>query len=144
MITEVIDLERLLDQYDSGAVLIGPLLRLSLKSSYRYFYIAGKGGDVYQATLGLGVIKSEAAAQRQRADVIKKLEGRFAEVLSFDGDVAMLQASPCQVVKGEDHRGLDPSTSSNVRGEESDRSTKYRRRRLCHRAAGRLRRTAHR
>jgi hypothetical protein len=92
MITEVIDLERLLDQYDSGAVLIGPLLRLSLKSSYRYFYIAGKGSDVYQATLGLGVIKSEAAAQRERADVIKKLEGRFAEVLSFDGDVAMLQA----------------------------------------------------
>ena len=92
MITEVIDLERVLDQYDSGAVLIGPLLRLSLKSSYRYFYIAGKGSDVYQATLGLGVIKSEAAAQRQRADVIKKLEGRFAEVLSFDGDVAMLQA----------------------------------------------------
>jgi hypothetical protein len=91
MITKVIDLERLLDQYDSGAVLIGPLLRLSLKSSYRYFYIAGKGGAVYQATLGLGVIKSEAAAQRQRADVIKKLEGRFAEVLSFEGDVAMLQ-----------------------------------------------------
>ena len=74
MITEVIDLERLLDQYDSGAVLIGPLLSLSLKSSYRYFYIAGKGSDVYEATLGLGVIKSEAAAQRQRADVIKKLE----------------------------------------------------------------------
>ena len=92
MITEVIDLERLLDQYDSGAVLIGPLLRLSLKSSYRYFYIAGKGSDVYEATLGLGVIKSEAAAQRQRADVIKKLESRFAEVLTFDGDVAMLQA----------------------------------------------------
>ena len=92
MITEFINLERLLDQYDSGAVLIGPLLRLSLKSSYRYFYIAGKGSDVYQATLGLGVIKSEAAAQRQRAEVIKKLEGRFAEVLTFDGDVAMLQA----------------------------------------------------
>ena len=92
MITEVIDLERLLDQYDSGAVLIGPLLSLSLKSSYRYFYIAGKGSDVYEATLGLGVIKSEAAAQRQRADVIKKLESRFAEVLTFDGDVAMLQA----------------------------------------------------
>ena len=92
MITEVIDLERLLDQYDSGAVLIGPLLRLSLKSSYRYFYIAGKGRDVYEATLGLGVIKSEAAAQRQRADVIKKLESWFAEVMTFDGDVAMDQA----------------------------------------------------
>jgi hypothetical protein len=92
MITEVIDLESLLNQYDPGAVLIGPLLRLSLKSSYRYFYIAGKGSDVYQATLGLGVIKSEAAAQRQRADVVKKLESRFAEVLTFDGDVAMLQA----------------------------------------------------
>ncbi len=92
MITEVIDLESLLNQYDPGAVLIGPLLRLSLKSSYRYFYIAGKGSDVYEATLGLGVIKSEAAAQRQRADVVKKLESRFAEVLTFDGDVAMLQA----------------------------------------------------
>jgi hypothetical protein len=92
MITEVTDLERLLGQYDSGVVLVGPLLRLSMNSSYRYFYIAGKGSKVYQATVGLGVIESETAAQKQRADVVKELESCFAEVLTFAGDVAMLQA----------------------------------------------------
>lgn len=91
MIAEIIDLERLLGQYDPGVVLVGPILRLSMNSSYRYFYIAGKGSKVYEATLGLGVIESETAAQGQRADVVKELKSRFAEVRTFDSDVTMLQ-----------------------------------------------------
>jgi hypothetical protein len=92
MITEVIDLERLLGQYDPGVVLVGPILRLSMSSIYRYFYIAGKGSKVYEATLGLGAIESETAAQGQRAVVVKELKSRFKEVQTFDSDLTMLQA----------------------------------------------------
>jgi cytoskeletal protein RodZ len=93
MITNVSDLELVLSQCDPGVILVGPLLGLSVNSSYRYCYIAGNGSKVFWATIGIAFVESETAAQRQRADIVEGLERRFAQVLSFDSDVAMLQAA---------------------------------------------------
>jgi hypothetical protein len=82
MITHTLDVDPLLGQYDPGAILVGPLLSLSMSSSYRYFYIAGNGGKVYE-TISLGFVEVETDAQTQRADFIEKLKSRFAEVLTF-------------------------------------------------------------
>ena len=49
MINDLTDLEPLLAQYDPGKVLIGPLLNLSINSSFRFFYIAGNGPKIYES-----------------------------------------------------------------------------------------------
>jgi hypothetical protein len=91
MITDLIDVEPLLGQHDPGMVLVGPLLSLSINSSYRYFYIAGKGSKVYE-TISLGFVELETTAQTQHADFIKKLETRFAQVLTFGSHLEMARA----------------------------------------------------
>jgi hypothetical protein len=91
MITDMIDLEPLLDQYDPETLLVGPLLGLSLSSNYRYFHIAGNGTKIYHA-VGLGFVDSEADADMQRAEIIQKLKARFAEVVSFVSHPEMARA----------------------------------------------------
>ena len=82
MITHTIEVEQLLGQYDPGMILVGPLLSLSMSSSFRYFYVAGNGSRVYE-TISLGFVEFEASAQTQRADFIGKLNKRFAEVVDL-------------------------------------------------------------
>jgi Sel1 repeat len=91
MITDLINVEPLLGQHDPGVILVGPLLSLSMNSSYRYFYIAGKGSKVYE-TISLGFEEVEAVAQARRADFIEKLNSRFAEVLTFVSHLEMARA----------------------------------------------------
>src|SRR5580704_14642785 len=91
MITDLIDVEPVLDQHDPGMILVGPLLSRSLNSGYRYFYIAGIGSKVYE-TISL-FVEVEADAQTQRADFIEKLETRFAEVLTFGSHLEMAHAA---------------------------------------------------
>jgi hypothetical protein len=79
MISDTIDLESLLGQYDSETILVGPLLSLSMSSSYRYFFVAGKGTKIYNC-FGLDFIDNESDAQKQRAGTIEKLKSRFADV----------------------------------------------------------------
>src|SRR3984885_4602075 len=90
MINNLIDVEPLLGQYDPGMILVGPLLNLSINSGNRYFYIAGNGSKVYE-TISL-FVEVETNAQTQRADFIKKLESRFAEVLTFGSHLEMAHA----------------------------------------------------
>jgi hypothetical protein len=90
MITDLIDVEPVLDQHDPGMILVGPLLSRSLNSGYRYFYIAGNGSKVYE-TISL-FVEVETNAQTQRADFIEKLKSRFAEVLTFGSHLEMAQA----------------------------------------------------
>ena len=91
MLTDLVDLEPLLDQYDPEILLVGPLLGLPMSSGYRYFHIAGKGIRKYHA-LGLGFVDSETDAERQRADVIQKLKARFAQVATFISHLEMARA----------------------------------------------------
>src|SRR5271156_2776441 len=91
MIADMIDLESLLDQYDAETILVGPLLGLSMNSNYRYCYLASKGPKIYNS-LDLGFVESESDAQKQRADLIDKLKGRFAEVVTFDSHPEMAHA----------------------------------------------------
>jgi hypothetical protein len=91
MINDLIDVEPLLGQHDPGMILVGPLLSLSISSSYRYFYIAGNGSKVYE-TISLGFVEVETNAQTQRADFIEKLESRFAVVLIFGSHLEMAHA----------------------------------------------------
>jgi len=91
MITHTIDVEPLLSPYDPGMILVGPLLSLSMSSGYRYFYIAGNGGKVYE-TISLGFVEVETDAQTQRADFIEKLGSRFAEVLTFSSQLELVHA----------------------------------------------------
>ena len=91
MITDLIGLEPLLDQYDPGTILVGPLLSLSLSSTFRYFYIGGNGSKVYQS-IGLGFVEAEIDAERQRADVVGTLKNRFVEVITFGSHLEMARA----------------------------------------------------
>ena len=88
MISDTIDLESLLGQYDSETILVGPLLSLSMSSSYRYFFVAGKGAKIYNC-FGLGFIDNESDAQKQRAGTIEKLKSRFADVVTCDSHAEM-------------------------------------------------------
>lgn len=80
MINDPTDLEPLLAQYDPGMVLVGPLLNLSINSSFRFFYIAGNGSKKIYESISLGFVEVEADAQSQRADIVARLENRFGEV----------------------------------------------------------------
>ena len=91
MITDLIGLEPLLDQYDPGTILVGPLLSLSLSSTFRYFYIGGNGSKVYQS-IGLGFVEAEIDAERQREDVVGTLKNRFVEVITFGSHLEMARA----------------------------------------------------
>src|SRR5580700_3972658 len=91
MITDMVDLEPLIGRYDSGMVLVGPLLSHSKNSRFHYFYIAGDGNKVYQ-TINLGLVDVESNAQTQRADLVVKLESRFTKVLTFGSLAEMAQA----------------------------------------------------
>ena len=91
MITRMNELEPLLGQYDPGIILVGPLLSLSMSSSYRYFYLAGNGDKVCE-TVALGFVEDEADAQNQRADIVEKLGSRFEEVKTFGGHLEMAHA----------------------------------------------------
>jgi hypothetical protein len=91
MITDMVDLEPLVGQYDPGMILVGPLHSHSKNSKYRYFYIAGNGSKVYEA-ISLGFVEVETIAQTQRADFVVKLESRFAEVLTFGSFPEMARA----------------------------------------------------
>jgi hypothetical protein len=83
MIHDLTDLERLLHQYDTEKILVGPLLNLWTNSSFRVFNIAGKGGKIHE-TIGLGFVELEIDAQRRRADIVAALEGCFSDVQVFD------------------------------------------------------------
>ena len=88
MINDLLDLDGVLGQYDPGKVLVGPLLNLSINSSFRFFYIAGNGGKVYES-IGLGFIEAPTEAERQRGDIVAKLQSRFGEVKVIDNQLAM-------------------------------------------------------
>jgi hypothetical protein len=68
MINDLIELEPLLSQYGPGRIVVGPLLNLSISSNFRYFYIAGSGGRIYES-IALG-FEAETDAARQRLDII--------------------------------------------------------------------------
>ena len=91
MSVDVIDLDSQLGQYGLGLILVGPLLGLSMSSGYRYLHVAGDGSKVYQ-TITFGFVQVEANALRQRADIVEKLEKRFAEVIVFDSHLEMARA----------------------------------------------------
>jgi hypothetical protein len=91
MITDLVDLEPLVGQYDPGPIFVGPLLSHSKSSRFHYFYIAGNGNKVYE-TIELGFVDVESTAQTQRADLVVKLESRFTKVLTFGSLPEMAQA----------------------------------------------------
>jgi hypothetical protein len=90
MITDPCDLEPLLGQYDSGLILVGPVLSLPI-SGYSYFCIAASGSKVYEA-IGLGFFENEADAESQRANIIAILKSRFKEMLTFGSHYEMARA----------------------------------------------------
>jgi hypothetical protein len=92
MINDLIDLESLLGRYEAAKILVGPVLRLSGGSISRYFFIAGNGSKIYHS-IGLGAVVGEWNAQQQRADIVEKLRGRFAEVITFDNFIAMAHSA---------------------------------------------------
>lgn len=83
MINDLTDLQLVLGQYETEKLLIGPLLNLSINSSFRFFYIAGKGQKTYQS-IGLGFIEVETDARQQRAHIVAQLQSRFGEVTVLD------------------------------------------------------------
>jgi hypothetical protein len=91
MIPGMNELEPVLGQYDPGMVLVGPLLSLSMSSTYRYFYLAGNGNKVCE-TVAVGFVEDESNAQSQRADVVEKLKSRFEEVVTFGSHLEMARA----------------------------------------------------
>jgi hypothetical protein len=91
MITGMNELEPVPGQYDLGMVLVGPLLSLSMSSTYRYFYLAGNGNKVCE-TVALGFVEDESNAQTQRADIVEKLKSRFEEVVTFGSHLEMARA----------------------------------------------------
>ena len=91
MITDLVDLEPLVGQYDPGPIFVGPLLSHSKSSRFHYFYIAGNGNKVYE-TIELGFVDVKSTAQTQRADLVVKLESRFTKVLTFGSLPEMAQA----------------------------------------------------
>jgi hypothetical protein len=91
MITDMVDLDPLVDQYDPGMILVGPLLSHSKNSRYHYFYIAGNGSKIFE-TIILGFVEAETIARTQRANFVEKLESRFSEVLVYGGLFEMAQA----------------------------------------------------
>jgi hypothetical protein len=88
MINDLNDLDAVLSQYDLGKALVGPLMNLSINSNFRFFHIAGNGAKVYQS-VGLGFIEAETEAERQRGDVVARLQSRFAEVMVLDSQLEM-------------------------------------------------------
>ena len=88
MINDLVDLDRVLDQYDAGRALVGPVLSLSINSSFRFFYIAGNGAKIYQS-IGLGFIEAETEAELQRGDIVAKLQSRFGEVKVLNSQLEM-------------------------------------------------------
>ena len=105
MITDMVDLEPLIGRYDSGLILVGPLLSHSKNSRFHYFYIAGNGNKVYQ-TINLGLVDVESKAQTQRADLVVKLESRFTKVLAFGSLPEMAQAAHLRWPNAETARFL--------------------------------------
>ena len=91
MITGMNELKPVLGQYDPGMILVGPLLSLSMSSTYRYFHLAGNGDKVCE-TVALGFVEDESNAQSQRADVVEKLKSRFEEVVTFGSHLEMARA----------------------------------------------------
>jgi hypothetical protein len=91
MITDMVDLDPLVGQYDSGIILVGPLLSHSKNSRYHYFYIAGDGSKIFE-TIKLGFVEVETIARTQRANFVGKLESRFSEVLVFGGLLELAHA----------------------------------------------------
>src|SRR5271166_3882454 len=88
MINDLTDLEPVLGQYDTEKILIGPLLNLSINSSFRFFYIAGKGSKIYES-VALGFVDVESDAQRQRADIVAQMQSRFGEVKILDNQLEL-------------------------------------------------------
>lgn len=91
MITDLRDLEPLLSQYDSGLILVGPVLSLS-KGGHRYFYIAANGSKVFEP-ISLGYSEDEADSENQRENITAILKSRFREMLTFDSHTEMAQAA---------------------------------------------------
>jgi hypothetical protein len=91
MITNLVDLDPLVGQYDPGIILVGPLLSHSKNSTYHYFYIAGDGSKIFE-TIKLGFVEVETIARTQRANFVGKLESRFSEVLVFGGLLELAHA----------------------------------------------------
>jgi hypothetical protein len=91
MITDMVDLDPLVGQYDPGIILVGPLLSHSKNSRYHYFYIAGDGSKIFE-TIKLGFVEVETIARTQRANFVGKLESRFSEVLVFGGLLELAHA----------------------------------------------------
>src|ERR1700686_919879 len=91
MITDLVDLDPLVGQYNPGIILVGPLLGHSKSSRYHYFYIAGDGSKIFE-TIKLGFVEVETIARTQRANFVGKLESRFSEVLVFGGLLELAHA----------------------------------------------------
>ena len=91
MITNMVDLDPLVGQYDPGMILVGPLLSHSKNSRHHYFHIAGDGIKIFE-TINLGIAEVESIARTQRANYVGKLEDRFSEVLVFGGLLELAQA----------------------------------------------------
>jgi hypothetical protein len=105
MITELTDLEPLLGQYDAETVLVGPLLNLSINSSFRFFYIAGNGAPIYES-IALGFCEAETDAESQRAEIIAKLKSRFGEVKILGSQLEMAREAHTLWPKEETARFL--------------------------------------
>ena len=110
MITDLVDLEPLVGQYDPGPIFVGPLLSHSKSSRFHYFYIAGNGDKVYE-TIDVGFVDVESTAQTQRADLIVKLESCFTEVLTFGSLPEMAQVVHAALAKSATQRNLWHSLS---------------------------------
>jgi hypothetical protein len=67
MIHDLTDLERLLHQYDTEKILVGPLLNLWTNSSFRVFNIAGKGGKIHE-TIGRRLFQRRAGLRQSARD----------------------------------------------------------------------------
>jgi hypothetical protein len=89
-ITDMIELEALIGQYNPGILLVGPVLDRWDDSTHRYFEIAGNGSEVYRR-VDLGSVRA-IEAQRQRADIVEKLGSRFVGVMTFASPQEMAQA----------------------------------------------------
>jgi hypothetical protein len=89
-ISDMIELEALIGQYNPGFILVGPVLDRWDDSTHRYFEIAGNGSEVYQR-VDLGSVRA-TEAQRQRVDIVEKLGSRFVGVMTFASPQEMAQA----------------------------------------------------
>ncbi len=117
MIRDLSDLEPLLGRYDSGLVLVGPVLSLPT-SGYCYLYIAASGSKVYEA-IGLGFFEDEADTEIQRASIIAILKSRFKEMLTFGSHYEMARVANTRWPNDETVKVLASATPATKPGSDA-------------------------